>query len=71
MKNRVHKKGGIYFLSIAARQRHRQDGCALEVLGNKDIDKKEDISHEEEENSEILVADSDDIYKLLTNCEFI
>ena len=34
-----------------ARKRHRQDGCDLEVLGNKFIDVEEDISHEEEENS--------------------
>ena len=55
----------------------RQDGCDLEVLGNKVID-EEDISHEGEENSEILVADGDDdhaplinIYELLMNSEFI
>ena len=29
---------GIYYPSIAARKRHRQDGCGLEVLGNKVID---------------------------------
>ena len=50
----------------------------VEVLGNKVIDEEEDISHEEEENSEILVPDGDDdhtpvinIYELLMNSEFI
>ena len=78
VKNRVCKQCGIYYASIAARKRHRQDGCGLEVLGNKVIDEEEDISHEEEENSEILVADGDDdhapiinIYELLMNSEFI
>ena len=54
-----------------------EDGCDLEVLGNKVID-EEDISQEGEENSEILVADGDDdhaplinIYELLMNSEFI
>ena len=48
------------------------------MLGNKVIDKKEDISHKEEENSKILVADGDgnhariiNIYELFMNCEFI
>ena len=41
---------GIYIF-IAARKRHRQDACGLEVLGNKVIDEGEDISQEEEENS--------------------
>ena len=57
-----------------ARKRHREDGYSLEVLGNKVINVEEDISHEEEENSEILVADSNDdhspgtnIYELLMN----
>ena len=27
VKNRVCKQCGIYFESIAARKRHRQDGC--------------------------------------------
>ena len=73
------KASGIYYLSIGARKRHRQDGCDLEVLGNKVIDEEERISHEEEEeNSEVLVADRDDdhapminIHKLLMNSEFI
>ena len=59
-KNRVCNQCGIYYPSIAARKRHRQDGCGLEVLGNKVIDEKEDISHEREENSEILAADVGD-----------
>ena len=74
MKNRVCKQCGIYYPSVAARKGHKQDGCDLEVLGNKVIDKEEDISHEEEENSENLVADGDDdnapiinIYELLMN----
>ena len=65
------KASGIYYPSIAARKPHRQDGCGLEVLANKVID-------EEEENSEVLVADGDDdhapiinIYKLLMNSGFI
>ena len=77
VKNRVYKQCGIYYQSIAARKRHRQDGCGLEVLGNKVIAEEED-SLEEEENSEILVANSDDdhapiinIYELLMNNEFI
>ena len=41
----------IYYLSIAACKSHRQDGCGLEVLGNKVIEEEEDISHEEQENS--------------------
>ena len=72
------KESGIYYPSIAARKRHRQDGCGLEVLGNKIIDEEEDISHKEEENSEVLVADRDDehapiinIYKRLINSKFI
>ena len=51
MKNRLCKQWGIYYPSIAARKRHRQDACVLEVLGNKVIDEGEDISQEEEENS--------------------
>ena len=50
----------------------------LEVSGNKFIDEEENISHEEEEHFEILVADGDDnhapvsnIQKLLMNSEFI
>ena len=65
------KASGIYYPSIAARKRHRQDGCGLEVLGDK-------VINEEEENYEVLVADGDDdhasiinIYKLLTNSESI
>ena len=76
MKNRVCKKCGMYYQSIAARKRHRQNGCGLEALDNKVIDKEEDISHEE--NSQILVANGDNnhvpiinIYGLLMNCEFI
>ena len=66
---------GIYYPAL---KRHIQDGYGLEVLGNKLINKEEDISHEEEENSEILVADCNDdhapvinIYELLMNSEFI
>ena len=66
---------GIYYPAL---KRHIQDGCGLEVLGNKLINKEEDVSHEEEENSEILVADRNDdhapvinIYELLMNSEFI
>ena len=77
VKNRVYKQSGIYYQSIAARKRHRQDGCGLEVLGNKVIAEEED-SLEEEENSEILVANGDDdhapiinIYELIMNNEFI
>ena len=47
-------------------------------MGNKVIDEEVDISHEEEENSEILVTAGDDdhapiinIYELLMNNEFI
>ena len=72
VKNRVCKQCCIYYPYIATRQSHRQDGCGLEVLSNKVIDEEEDIDHEGEENSEILVADSDDdhaptinIYELL------
>ena len=61
-----------HLVSIIRVLRHRQDGCCLEVLGNKVIDEEKDISHEEEENSEVLVVDGDDnhapivnIYKLL------
>ena len=71
VKNRVCKQFGIYYPSIVARQRHRQYGCGLEVLGNKVID-------EEEENSETVVVDGDEdhapvmnIYELLMNSEFI
>ena len=87
VKNRVCKQCGIYYPSIAARKGHREDGCGLEVLGNKDSissyilgidDEEEDISHEEEETSEILIADGDEdhapiinIYELLMNSEFI
>ena len=78
VKNRVRKQCGIYYPSTAARKRHRQDGCGLEVLGNKVIDEEEGISHEGEENSEILVAVGDadhapiiNIYELLMNSEFI
>ena len=77
VKSWVYKECGIYYPSIAACKRHRQDSCGLEVSGNKIID-EEDISHEQEENSEILVADGDDdhapiinIYELLMNSEFI
>ena len=78
VKNKVCKQCGIYYPSIAACKCHRQDGCGLEVLRNKVIDEEEDISHEEEENFEILVEDGDDdhppiinIYELLMNNEFI
>ena len=78
VKNRICKQCGIYYPSIAVCQHHRQDGCGLEVLGNKVIDEEEDLSHEEEENSEILVADGDDnhaptinIYELFMSSEFI
>ena len=63
---------------VVARKRHREDGYGLEVLGNKVINEEEEISHEEGENSEILVADSDDdhapiinMYELLMNSELI
>ena len=36
VKNRVCKQCGIYYPSIAARKGHREDGCGLEVLGNKE-----------------------------------
>ena len=39
------KASGIYYPSIVARKRHKQDGCGLEVLGKKVIDEEEDISH--------------------------
>ena len=78
VKNRICKQYGICYPSIAARKRHRQDGCGLEVLGNKVIDEEKDISHEEREISEIVVADGDydhaliiNIYELLMNSEFI
>ena len=67
VKNRVYKQCGIYYQSIAARKRHRQDGCGLEVLGNKVIDEEENISHEKEENPEILVADGDDDHATIIN----
>ena len=74
MKNWVYKQCGVYYPSYAACKRHRQDSCGLEVSCNKVID-EEDISHEQEENSEILVADGDDdhapIIELLMNSEFI
>ena len=74
VKNRVYKQCGIYYPSIVACQRHKEDGCGLEVLGNKIID-EEDISCEEEENSEILVANGDDNHaptiELLMNSEFM
>ena len=54
MKNRACKQCGFYYPSSAARKRHRQDGYCLEVLDNEVIDEEEDISHEEEGNSEIL-----------------
>ena len=31
------KASGTYYPSSAPRKRHRQDGCGLEVLGNKVI----------------------------------
>ena len=78
VKNRVCKQCGIYYPSLAARKRHRQNGCGLEVLDNKVIDEEEDISHEGGENSEILVVDGDDdhapiinINELLMNSEFV
>ena len=47
-------------------------------MGNKVIDENKDFSHEEENSSEILVADGDDdhapvitIYELFMNSEFI
>ena len=61
-----------------ARKCQRENSCGLEVLGDKVIDEEEDISHEGEGNSEILVADGDDdrapisnIYELLMNSEFM
>ena len=72
MKSKVCKQCGIYYPSVATRKRHKQDGCDLEVLGNKVIDKEEDISHEEEENSEILAADGDDDHAPIINiCELL
>ena len=77
LKNRVCKYYDIYYPSIVARKRQRQDGCGLEVLGNKVIN-EEDISQEEGENSKILIADGDDyhaliinIHELLMNSEFV
>ena len=74
VKNWVCKQFGIYYLSTAARKRHRQDGYDLQVLGNKVTNEEEDMTHEE--NSEILAADGDDnhvpvinIYELLINSE--
>ena len=67
MKNRLCKQCGIYYPSIAARKRHRQGDHDLEVLGNKVIDEEEDISHEVEGNSEILVADGDDTHAPIIN----
>ena len=67
VKKRVCKQCGIYYPSIAACKRHRQDGCGLEVLGNKVIDEEENISHEKEENPEILVADGDDDHATIIN----
>ena len=52
---------------IVACKHHRQDSCGLEVLGNKVIDEGEDISHEEEEHSEILVVDGDDNHAPVIN----
>ena len=40
------KAFGIFCPSITAGKRHKQDGCGLEVLGNKVIDEEKDISHE-------------------------
>ena len=59
----------IWYLlpSIAAHKRLRQDGCCLEVLGNKVIIEEEDISHEQEENPVILVVDSDDNHAPVIN----
>ena len=78
MKKRVYQRCGIYYPIIAARKRHRKDGCGLEKLVNDIIYKEEDISHEEGENSESLEADGDDhhapvidIYELHMNSEFI
>ena len=68
VKNRVCKQCGIYYPSFAACKRHRQDGCGLEVLGDKVMDEEEDISHEEkEEISEILVVDGDDDHAPIIN----
>ena len=67
VKNRICKQFGIYYPSIAAHKRLRQDGCGLEVLGNKVINEEEDISHEEEENPVILVVDSDDNHAPVIN----
>ena len=76
VKNRVCKYYDIYYPSNVARKRQRQDGCGLGVLGNKVINEEEDISQEEGENFEILVADVDgdhapiiNIYELLMNSE--
>ena len=52
LMNRVCKQCGIYYSSIAARKRHRQDGCGLEVLGNKVIDEEEDISHDDDDGDD-------------------
>ena len=78
IKNRVSKQCGTYYPSTAARKRHRQHGCGLEVMCNKVTDGEKNISHEGEKNCEILVADGDDdhppiinIYELLMDSEFI
>ena len=67
VKNRVSRQCGIYYPSNAACKHRRQDVCGLEVLGNKVIDEKKDISHEEQESAEILVADSDDDHQPIMN----
>ena len=74
----VCKQCGIYYPSIVARKCQKQNGCGLEVLGNKVIGEEENISHEERENSEILAAYGDDdnapiinICELLMDSEFI
>ena len=51
VKNKVCKQCSIYYPSIAACKRDRQDACALEVLGNKIIDEEDDFSHGEDANS--------------------
>ena len=67
VKNMVSRQCGIYYPSNAACKHRRQDVCGLEVLGNKVIDEKKDISHEEQESAEILVADSDDDHQPIMN----
>ena len=59
------KAFGIYYLSIAARKRHRQNGCCLEVLDNKVIN-EEDISQEDKKSEVLEEDDNDDHSSIIT-----